>query len=223
MRFLKRFLPQEDTFIPLFERHAAEIGAAAHALHAGFRGRRDSFQAVVAHEEAADAVTRDVLLAARRSFITPFDRGAIKDLVTAMDDAVDEMNKTVAAIALFGITDFTDDMRRMAGHIVEASELVGKAMPMLRAMGTNATALIELCGQVVVIEGEADAVHRAGIKALWDERGGPGVAAPDGPGEAAAGLERFLVGERILDRLEKVMDRLEDTADVLHGIVIEHV
>lgn len=173
-------------------------------------------------------MTRAVLLATRRSFITPFDRGAIKDLITAMDDSIDEMNKTVSAIELFGVIAFTDDMRRMSTHIVQASELVAEAMPLLRAMGTNANALIDLCGKVVAIEGEADTVHRAGIKALWDARNvqpekDTSVPARAGIDAASGGLERFLVGERILDRLEKVMDRLEDTADVIHGIVIEHV
>jgi uncharacterized protein len=35
-----------------------------------------------------------VLTALRRSFITPLDRGDIKDLITSMDDAIDQMNKT---------------------------------------------------------------------------------------------------------------------------------
>ena len=34
----------------------------------------------------------------RRSFITPFDRGDIKDLITSMDDAIDQMRKTVKTI-----------------------------------------------------------------------------------------------------------------------------
>ncbi len=228
MRFLKRFMPQEDKFQPLFERHAAEIAAAARSLRAGLDGDGHALRDVVLREEAADAITRDVLLATRRSFITPFDRGAIMSLVTAMDDSIDEMNKTVSGITLFGVTQFTDEMRGMADRIVLASALVERAVPLLRAMGTNANDLIDLCGQVVVIEGEADAVHRAGIKALWDARGGLPAENPDVPAMGdmdgtSGGLERFIVGERLLDRLEKVMDRLEDVADVMHGIVIEHV
>jgi Protein of unknown function DUF47 len=33
-------------------------------------------------------VTREVLTALRRTFMTPLDRGDIKDLITSMDDAI---------------------------------------------------------------------------------------------------------------------------------------
>ena len=45
-------------------------------------------------EHDADNVTREVLIAVRRTFITPFDRGSIKDLITAMDNSIDQMQKT---------------------------------------------------------------------------------------------------------------------------------
>jgi hypothetical protein len=38
-------------------------------------------------EAEADELTREVLTALRRTFITPLDRGGIKDLITSMDDA----------------------------------------------------------------------------------------------------------------------------------------
>jgi uncharacterized protein Yka (UPF0111/DUF47 family) len=55
----------------------------------------------VALENEADDITREVLLAVRRSFITPFDRVDIKDLIQSMDDAIDMMHKTVKTIRLF--------------------------------------------------------------------------------------------------------------------------
>ena len=55
------------------------------------------------HEHAADDVTRDVLVAVRRSFITPFDRSAITALTSAMDNAIDEMWQTAKAITLYEV------------------------------------------------------------------------------------------------------------------------
>jgi len=48
-------------------------------------------------------VTREVLVAVRRTFITPFDRTDIQDLITSMDDAIDQMNKTAKTIVLFEV------------------------------------------------------------------------------------------------------------------------
>ena len=42
-------------------------------------------------EHVADDVIRDVLTTVRKTFLTPFDRGAITSLIGAMDDAIDEM------------------------------------------------------------------------------------------------------------------------------------
>jgi len=213
MGFLGRLMPHDDRFVALFEAHAAETVAAAAALRCALAGDPGGLGEVSAREEAADAVTRDILLAVRKAFITPFDRGAIKDLAVAMDDSIDEMNKFGAAVALFGVREFTPPMREMGDLIGRATGIVGQAVPLLRSMGTEATAIIDLCGRVVTIEGEADTVHGAGIKALWDGRARNDVRS----------LEDFIVGERLLGGLEKVMDRLEDVADVIHGIVIEHV
>ena len=47
-------------------------------------------------EAEADGLTRKVLTALRRTFITPLDRGGIKDLITSMDDAIDQMNQTAS-------------------------------------------------------------------------------------------------------------------------------
>jgi hypothetical protein len=33
----------------------------------------------------------------------------------------------------------------------------------------------------------------------------------------------FIVGNEVYDHLEKVVDRFDDVANVMHGIVIEHV
>jgi uncharacterized protein DUF47 len=45
-------------------------------------------------ERRADAITRGVLVGVRSTFITPFDRGDIKDLITSMNDGIDQMQKT---------------------------------------------------------------------------------------------------------------------------------
>ena len=46
-------------------------------------------------------------------FITPFDRTDIKDLIGSLDDAIDQMNKTAKAIALFEVRSFEPQMQQM--------------------------------------------------------------------------------------------------------------
>ena len=56
-------------------------------------------------------MTREVLTAVRRTFITPFDRTDIQELVSSMDDAIDQMNKTAKTIMLFEVRRFEPQMQ----------------------------------------------------------------------------------------------------------------
>ena len=62
-------------------------------------------------EAEADEVTRQVLVAVRRTFITPFDRTDIQDLITSMDDAIDQMNKTAKTTVTFEVRSFEPCMQ----------------------------------------------------------------------------------------------------------------
>ena len=91
---------EQERFFEHFVQHAQLTLAAAEALRALLSGAGDPAKCcneVHARELEADEVTRNVLTALRRSFITPLDRGDIKDLITSMDDAIDQMNRTVKA------------------------------------------------------------------------------------------------------------------------------
>src|SRR5258708_14695117 len=97
-------MPREEKFFALFNAHARTLVEGAIALRdllEGGAGVSDACRRIIAHENQADTIARDVLIGGRRSFITPFDRGDIKDLIGHLDDATDHMQKTAKAITLF--------------------------------------------------------------------------------------------------------------------------
>ena len=61
-------------------------------------------------EAEADELTREVLTALRRTFITPLAR-RYTDLMTSMDDAIDQMNQTAKVITLFELRAFERPMQ----------------------------------------------------------------------------------------------------------------
>src|ERR1700758_2962507 len=118
MRWFRAFLPKEERFFDLFARHAAVVSKGAEALQDMLRGGDETpvyCQRVNQFENDADNITREVLTAIRRTFITPFDRSDIKNLITAMDDAVDQMQQTAKAVALFEVRSFEPPMREIGG------------------------------------------------------------------------------------------------------------
>jgi predicted phosphate transport protein (TIGR00153 family) len=161
-------------------------------------------------EHEGDRISREVLLSVRRSFITPFDRGDIKDLINSMDDAIDQMQKTAKDVLLFNVTEFEPEMQQMADCIVRASVLMQTALPLLRAINRNVAELNSLTEQIVRVESEADDIHDAARKRLFEQR-------------ARTEPVEFWVAIQIMDHLEKVADRLDDVANEINRVVIEHV
>ena len=133
------------------------------AMLAGGTTVQHHYTAVLAAEDAADAITREVLLAVRRTFITPFDRSDIQDLIGPLDDAIDQMQKTAKAITLFELTDFGRRCAQLGDIVVRSAELLREAVPLLARMSPNADPDQPLCEQIRQVEGEADDVHDAGV------------------------------------------------------------
>ena len=212
MRWFRALLPREDKFFDLFEAHARTIVEAAEELRSMLTGQdvEKHCQRIVVLEDQADKITADVLLAVRKSFITPFDRGDIKDLVHSMDDAIDMMHKTVKTVRLFEQTSFDPLMQQMGDIIVDAAKLTAEAVPLLEKAGANANRLSVLAEQITRLEEQSDKLHEQGLKDLFLRHGRDNAMA-------------YIVGSELYGELEKVVDRLEDVADEISGIVIEHV
>ncbi|MGN7293037.1 DUF47 domain-containing protein [Rhizobium sp. SAFR-030] len=216
MNVFRKLMPREDKFFEMFCEHSRTVVAAAQALEQILNGTdvERNCERIVELEHKADDITRDVLLAVRRSFITPFDRGDIKDLIQSMDDAIDMMHKTVKTIRLFEQQNFDPLMQQMGSEIVAAAKLVAEAIPLLDKVGTNAQRLASIAEQVTVVEGRSDDLHDQGLKDLFRRHGGKG-----GQSDAMA----YMIGSEIYGELEKVVDRFEDVANEISGIVIENV
>ncbi|HEY8161215.1 MAG: DUF47 domain-containing protein [Methylocystis sp.] len=212
LAWFQALMPKEERFFDLFERHAETLVEGARALRLlldGGPGAEGCCQKIHRQEHAADDITRETLLAVRRTFITPFDRSDIRDLITAMDDAIDQMHQTAKATQLYEVRDFDASMRRMGDIIIQCAELTRDAMPLLRAMHQNAGKLNAFSEEITRIEDEADAIHDQGLKDLFRAH-------------RSSDPMTFIVGSEIYNHLEKVVDGFEDVANRVTGIVIEH-
>ncbi|MGH6985582.1 MAG: DUF47 domain-containing protein [Caulobacteraceae bacterium] len=211
--WIRALMPREEHFFELFSSHARTLLAGARALARlieGGAGMAEASAEIAAREDEADHITRDILLAVRRTFITPFDRGDISDLAGLLDDAIDQMFKTSKTIHLFEVTSFAPDMKRMAEIIVAAAERTLEAIDLLSAMRRNTARLNAISEEIIALEEEADGLYDAGRKALFlAHRSGPAMD--------------YIVGDDIFSHLEKVVDRFEDVANRISAILIENV
>src|SRR6201986_2173693 len=158
-RWFRAFLPREERFFDLFARHAVVVTQGARALQDVLKGGEDTTvhcQRVNQFENDADGITREVLTAVRRTFITPFDRGDIKNLITSMDDAIDQMQQTAKAVMLFVVRTFEPPMREMGTLLVECANLVDRALPLLKSIGSNVSMLTAIPEEMTKLEGRID-------------------------------------------------------------------
>ena len=209
--WFQRLLPRTGNFFEMFENHAAVMLDAADGMTKLLDNPRDKqhVRAIVEHEHDADEINRTVLQTVRKTFLTPFDRGAITSLIGAMDDSIDEMLAAARAIDLYELKQLRPEMKDIVGLIAEAARVTNEAIPLLRNVNKNGPQLHKLTERLVKLEGRADDVHAAGLKRAFRE-----IARQD--------PLQFAVTREILRHLERVTDAFEDVANQIDGLVIDH-
>src|SRR5688572_15877591 len=170
LRWFHALMPKEDRFFGLFDDNARAVVAGAEALRAMLEGGEAvarNYQIVMDREHDADDATREVLIAVRRTFITPFDRGNIRDLITSMDNSIDQMQKTAKSVKLFDVSAFTPQMKDMADTIVKCAQLVQEGVPLLKSISAEAGHISDITAQISALEGKADEMHDSGLHELY--------------------------------------------------------
>ena len=194
LRWFHALMPKEERFFELFARHSKAVLAGAQALRAMMEGGAavaPNCQTVMDREHDADDATREVLIAVRRTFITPFDRGSIRDLITAMDNSIDQMQKTAKSIKLFDVKEFTPQQKDMADAIVQCARLVQEAVPLLRSISPEAGRISAITERISALEGQADEMHDQGLHELYTSNAASGNAL------------KFFVGNEVYEQVAR--------------------
>jgi uncharacterized protein len=209
--WFQRLLPKTGDFFGMFEAHSATLVDAAKDLQTLAEdgvSPTELLRSIRDHEHKADDIIRQVLTEVRRTFLTPFDRGAITSLIGSMDDAIDEMLAAARAIELYELRDLCSEMKEIVALISEAAAITAEAIPLLRSITRNGAKLHELTGRLTQLEGEADEIHAAGLKRAFQS--------------ARSDPLQFAVSREVFKNLERVTDAFEDVANAIDGIVIDH-
>jgi hypothetical protein len=210
-QWFQRLLPHKGDFFQLFEAHAATLVGAAQALQQlanDGSSTAEVLRVIQDREHEADDLIRRVLTEVRKTFLTPFDRGAITKLIGSMDDAIDEMLAAARAIDLYQLRELTPEMKEIVAVIAEAAAVTAEAVPLLRNITGNGATLHKLTARLVTLEGTADDIHAAGLRRAFQS--------------ARADPLQFAVTREVFKNLERVADAFEDVANEIDGIVIDY-
>ena len=171
LRWFHALMPKEERFFDCSREHSRAVLAGAEALRAMLEGGdaiARNYQIVMDREHDADDVTREVLIAVRRTFITPFDRGNIRDLITSMDNSIDQMQKTAKSVMLFDVTTFTPQ-HEGDGRRHREMRAAGAGRPAAAAIDQQGSRLASATSpqQISALEGRADELHDEGLHELY--------------------------------------------------------
>jgi len=207
---LRRLLPREVNFFTYFENHASLTAACAKEFQALTRDEGRLVLAVKRIKELeheADENVRQCLEQLHKTFLTPFDRNDIHSLITALDDVMDLIDGTARKIHLYEAHGLPKNLRDTADVLVRATELLAAVVGSLRNMG-DGTAILKNCVEIKRCETDADAIHADAVARLFKSEKDP-IA--------------VIKWRDIYEGIETATDACEDVANIIEGIVLEHL
>jgi len=206
---LGRLMPREGKFFDLFNAHAERIVEGSRELAAmlGTFTELDAHaQRIDTAERAADKVTHECITLLHKTFITPFDRDQIYQLITTMDDILDLIQDVAESIALYDLRRTTPEAKQLAEINQMCCERVKTAVGLLTNI-KHPAAILKCCEEIDRLESDADRVLRGAMSKLFRDE-------PD--------AKNLIKLRTIYELLETISDRCEDAANIIEGIVIEN-
>jgi uncharacterized protein len=206
---LGRLMPREGKFFDLFNAHAERIveGSRELAEMIGKFTELDAHaQRIDAAERAADKVTHETIALLHKTFITPFDRDQIHQLITKMDDILDLIQDVAESIALYDLRKVTPEAKQLADICAMSCERVHMTVGLLTHV-KRPDAIMKCCEEIDRLESDADRVLRSALQKLFREEND---------------VKQLIKMRVIYDLLESITDRCEDVANVVEGIVLEN-
>ena len=201
-----RLIPRDIGFYSLFIRQAALVAEAANVLAHELRDFRDpdgTSAKLRDLEHAGDDINHEIMARLENTFVTPFDRHAIHELASGLDDVLDLIEEVADKFVLYGLAqppagaaEQADLLSRSCGVIVEAVAHLQRP-----------SELRPYPAQLHRLEKEGDALVRASIQRLF---------------EGATDVRPLLIGKEIHEDLEDAIDRTDKVGRVLDGLALSY-
>ena len=206
---LGRLMPREGNFFVLFNAHAERIVEGSRELAVmltSFSDLEKHAQYIDGAERAADKITHETITLLHKTFITPFDRDQIHQLITAMDDILDLMQDVAESVVLYDIRKITPEAKQLAEICQMCCERVRSAVSLLKNI-RDTDAILKTCQEIDRLESDADRVMRSAMSKLFRDE---------------SDVKQLIKLRTIYELLETITDRCEDVANVIEGIVLEN-
>jgi uncharacterized protein len=200
------FIPREEKFFDMFVDDASNVLAGARLLEEFFRAydQRERIASQLRDlEKRGDAISHDIGHRLENTFVTPFDREDIHQLITRLDDILDFIEEIADTCILYRIDAPTPVAREQAEIIVKQCEELVRALEKLKRFKDVSPHWIEIHR----LENEGDRIARKAVADLFTN------------GTDTLAIIRW---KDVYALLEDTIDASEDAANVIERIVVKH-
>jgi predicted phosphate transport protein (TIGR00153 family) len=209
--FVKKILlPKEEKFFPFFEDLAELVLEGSNVLikimeSSSPSGEDEHFREIKNLEKKADDIAHAVFDALDTTFITPFDREDIHQLVSKMDDVLDLINATSQQVKLYKPKKMLPQFKEMVVIIIRGCEQIRIAANELRNLKKPAK-ITEACVKINELENVADDIYHQLLSELF---------------QTETNAIELIKNKEILETLEMANDSIEDVSDILKTLIIK--
>jgi predicted phosphate transport protein (TIGR00153 family) len=200
------FIPREEKFFELFIEDARNVLAGARLLEELFRSydQRERIASQLRDlERTGDGLSHDIGHRLEKTFVTPFDREDIHQLISRLDDVLDYIEEVADTCILYKIESPSEAALAQAEIVVQQAEEIVRALEKLKGFRGVAPHWIEIHR----LENEGDRVARRAVADLFTN------------GTDAVEVIKW---KDVYALLEDAIDACEDVANVIERIVVKH-
>lgn len=208
-----KLMPKEGKYFDHFNAHAALISKGGELLTQLIGALATNADHVVrladeidTVERLADKITHDTLAQLHKSFITPFDRDEIHQLISGMDDILDIIQDVAESVSLYDIQQVPQEAVALAEVTARCCNHITAIVKLLDSM-QNGPHILTICHEIDDLESDADRMLRELMSKVFREE-------PD--------VRQVIKLKEIYELLESVSDRCKDVAGTVEAIVLEN-
>ncbi len=203
-------VPKDRKFFPLFNKAADNLVLASELL-VKLMGENNLVQREVyiklikEAEHEGDDITRKLVTELNGTFITPFDREDIHQLISTIDDVVDYIHKSSTRMHFYKLPTFPEEFVKIADYIHLANLEI---QLVLRSVNSASDFLkfADSCTKIDAYESEVDYLYQEYLSNLF---------------ELETNAINLIKKRDILASLEKAIDKCDDVANVFSSIIVK--
>lgn len=209
-KFFGFLVPKDRKFFPLFNQAADNLVLASELL-VKLMGENDLVQREVyikrikEAEHEGDDITRKLVNELNGTFITPFDREDIHQLISTIDDVIDYIHKSSTRMHFYKLPAFPEEFVKIADYI----HLANKEIQLVLRNVNSASDFLKFtdsCTRIDVYESEVDYLYQEYLSNLF---------------ELETNAINLIKKRDILASLEKAIDKCNDVANVFSSIIVK--